>query len=167
MIGSAPVLESTTLSGEDRVIAYLTVHDLVWINTTVTGRVNPYDWVTLEAAMAAQYRYGESQDVPGQAASLLQSLLFKPPFASGNRRTAFIAALTFLNANGYATKVQDREAADIVLSVIRRERTPEQAIAELAAPSQQALPAGLTLRKLITHECNLHVEALKILAEGD
>ena len=42
---------------------YLTVHDLVWINNTVTGEVNPYDYVTLEACMAAQYRYGNSQEI--------------------------------------------------------------------------------------------------------
>ena len=148
-------------------ISYLTVYDIVWINNIVTGKVNDYDWVTLEAAMAAQYRYGESQDVPGQAASLLSSLLFKPPFASGNRRTAYIATLTFLNANSYATRVGDAESAALILAVQQGGRTPQQAIAELAAPSAQRLPAGLTLRKLITHECNLHVEALKILAEGD
>ncbi len=146
---------------------YLTVHDLVWINNILTGQVNPYDYVTLEACMAAQYRYGESQDVPGQAASFLNALLSKRPFASGNRRTAFIATLTFLNANGYATKVNDKQAAAIILAVDRGERTPQQAIAELAAPAQQGLPSGITLRKLITHECNLHVEALKRLMEGD
>src|SRR5579862_5751254 len=99
---------------------YLTTHDLVWINNVVTGKVNPFDYVTLEAAMAAQYRYGVSQDVPGQAATLLQALLYKPPFESGNRRTAFVATLTFLNANGYATTAGDAEAADILMSAARR-----------------------------------------------
>ena len=27
---------------------YLTAHDLVWINEVVTGRVQPYNYVTLE-----------------------------------------------------------------------------------------------------------------------
>jgi prophage maintenance system killer protein len=146
---------------------YLTVHDLVWINNIVTGKVNRYDYVTLEAAMAGQYRYGDSQDVPGQAATLLERLLFQPPFESGNRRTALIATLAFLNANGYATKPTDDSLAGLVRDLLRRTSPPQQVISELAAPSQQSLPTGTTLRKLITHECNLHTEALRLLAEGD
>ncbi len=146
---------------------YLTVYDLVWINNIVTGKVNRYDYVTLEAAMAGQYRYGDSQDVPTQAATLLARLLANQPFESGNRRTAFIATLSFLNANGYATKGTDEEAARLIQAVQGRESPPEQAIADWAAPAQQTLPPGITLRKLITHECNAHVQALRLLAEGD
>ena len=50
-------------------IEYLTTHDLVWINQTITGKVPSYDYVTLEAAMAGQYSYGESQNVAQQAAN--------------------------------------------------------------------------------------------------
>jgi len=146
---------------------YLTTHDLVWINNVVTGAVNPFNYVPLEAAMASQYGYGDSRDVEGQAANFLEHLLFTSPFAGGNRRTAFIATLTFLNANGYATKVGDQEAAQTVLSVAQRQRTSQEAIGALAAPAKEPLPEGITLRALITHECNLHADALKFLAEGD
>jgi prophage maintenance system killer protein len=146
---------------------YLTTHDIVWVNNTVTGTVNRFNYVTLEAAMAAQYQYGKSTDVPVQAAHLLDHLLNTPPFLAGNRRTAFICTLTFLNANGYATKLKDDAAAQLVLDVQQRRRTPAEAIAELAAPAQTPLAGGIALRKLITHECNLHVDALKILSEGD
>jgi death-on-curing protein len=146
---------------------YLTTHDLVWINNTVTGKVNPYNYFDLEACMAGQYRYGNSQNVPEQAATFLERLLFKRPFLEGNRRTAFIALLTFLNANGYATKVQDAEAARILLEVANGRITPAQAIDALATPAQSPLPGGLSLRKLITYECNLHTEALKILSDND
>jgi death-on-curing family protein len=146
---------------------YLTTHDLVWVNNAVTGKVNGFDYVPLEAAMAGQYLYGNSRDVPAQAATLLERLLFRPPFSGGNRRTAFIATLTFLNANSYATKCSDAEAAQLVREVAQRQRTPRQAIAELAAPSDRPLPGGITLRKLIMHVCNRHAEALNLLAEGD
>jgi death-on-curing protein len=146
---------------------YLTVHDLVWINNTVTGKINRYDYVTLEAAMAGQYRYGDSQEVPMQAAQLLERLLFRAPFENGNRRTAFIATLTFLNANGYATLANDSEAVQTLQRVERCELTPRAAMLALAAPAKDPLPADLTLRKLITLECNLHTEALKALAEQD
>ena len=146
---------------------YLTVHDLVWINNTVTGKVNGYDYVTLEAAMAGQYCYGQSQEVFGPAAKLLERLLSKSPFESGTRRSAFIAVITFLNANGYATCVEDKEAAALVKEVATGQRTALEAMTTLASVAKAPLPDGLSLRKLIAHECNLHLEALKLLAEGD
>lgn len=146
---------------------YLTTHDLVWINNVVTGAVNPFNYVPLEAAIASQYGYGDSRDVEGQAANFLDHLLSTAPFASGNRRTAFIALLTFLNANGYATKQGDPDAVQTVQSVAQRQRTPQEAIDALAAPAKEPLLPGITLRTLITHECNLHAEALKLLSEGD
>jgi death-on-curing family protein len=147
-------------------IAYLTTHDLVWINTVVLGEPSAYDYVTLEAVMAGQYSYGNSEDVPMQAAKMLRRLLAQKPFAQGNLRTAFLATLTFLNANGYATRVKDTEAVPFLLATAEGQMSPEQTIAELAAPAQAPL-TGITLRRLITHECNLHVEALKILADHD
>lgn len=146
---------------------YMTTHDIVWVNTTVTGSTNRFDYVALEAAMAAQYQYGESRDVQAQSANLLDRLLFHPPFAVGIKRTALISVLTFLNGNGYATKAADSEAARILLAVLARTRTAAEAIAELAAPAETPLPGGSTLRKLIAHECNAHIEALTALTEND
>ena len=117
--------------------------------------------------MAGQYSYGDSQSVPRQAANLLDRLLVKRPFAEGNLRTAFLAALTFANGNGYATKAGNAEAVDILQSVARREKTAEAAISELTAPAVEALPQILSLRQLITHECNHHKAILKALAPGD
>ena len=146
---------------------YLTTHDLVWINNALTGAVSSYNYVTLEAAMAGQYRYGDSQDVPGQAATLLRRLLDTAPFRSANRRTAFIATLSFLNANGYATRLTDVEAAELLRNVAEGRKTAAEAVTELAAPASGELPSRLTLRKLITHECNLHTAALQLLTAGD
>jgi death-on-curing protein len=146
---------------------YLTTHDLVWVNNIVTGKVLPYNYVTLEAAMAGQYSYGESRNVVEQAAKLLERLVRTRPFAEGNRRTAFISALTFLNANGYATRASDAEAVQTILEMEQGAITPAQAVDQIAAPASSPLPVGLTLRKLITHECNHHTEALRALSPGD
>lgn len=146
---------------------YLSVHDLVWINTTVTGKTLRFDYVRLEEAMAAQYAYGDSRNVPAQAANLLATLLFKPPFEYGNRRTAFLAVAAFLNANGHALQVGDEEAAAIFRRVAARELLPDQAIAALSAPADIGLRPGVTLRQLVAHLCNEHADALKRLAEGD
>jgi prophage maintenance system killer protein len=146
---------------------YLTTHDLVWINTSITGEVNDYDYVTLEAAMAGQYSYGESNNVQGQAANLLERLICTKPFTRGNVRTAFIAALSFLNGNGYATSADDATAARAVAAVAEGVKSAGQAIDEVSARAAEPLATTLTLRKLIAHEINHHLEALKLLSEGD
>ena len=146
---------------------YLTTHDLVWINNALTGAVSSYNYVTLEAAMAGQYRYGDSKDTLEQAATLLRRLLDTAPFQKANRRTAFIALLSFLNANGYATRLNDSDAAALLRDVAEGRKTAADAVTELAAPASGELPGRLTLRKLITHECNLHSEALQFLTAGD
>ncbi|HLJ56024.1 MAG TPA: Fic family protein [Chthonomonadaceae bacterium] len=146
---------------------YLTTHDIVWINTSITGKVNPYNYVTLEAAMAGQYSYGDSHNVPGQAANLLDRLLCTRPFSEGNVRTAFIAALSFLDANGYATRVDDAEAAQLITEVESGETTAHEAVLILSAPAASPIATTVTLRRLITHEINHHLEALKLLAASD
>lgn len=146
---------------------YLTTHDLVWINTSITGGVSPYNYVTLEAAMAGQYSYGESDDVPGQAAVLLSKLIKSAPFGKGNRRTALIATLSFLKSNGYVSRISDEDSAAVVLDVADGKLTAAEAVARLSEPGESTAPSRLTLRKLITHECNDRREALALLAAGD
>ncbi len=146
---------------------YLTTHDLVWINSSITGTVNPYNYVTLEAAAAGQYSYGDSNNVTGQAAILLDRILSTAPFSEGNVRTAFIATLSFLNANGYATVVDDHSAASVVRAVALGTKRAAEAISELASPAAVPLASTLTLRALISHECNHHLKGLELLAEND
>ncbi len=145
---------------------YLTNHDLFWVNQIVTGAVNTYNYFALEAACAGQYAYGTSTDVPGQAATLLERLLDRAPFQAGNRRTAFIATLTFLNANGYATVLDDDAAVRLLGALMARTAQPLDVITSLAAPAKESLTA-IPMRQLITHECNHHAHALKLLADGD
>ena len=145
-------------------IEYLTVHDLAWINTIVTGQVNSYNYFDLESVMAGQYSYGDSHNVLKQAAEMLQRSLDKKPFSEGNRPSSLVALLTFLNANGYATKANERMLATLFGAAERGDKSALEVVKELATPAQSSLPAGLTLRKLIIHECNHHVEALKLLA---
>jgi death-on-curing protein len=145
---------------------YLTNHDLFWVNQIVTGTVNTYNYFDLEAACAGQYAYGTSTDVPGQAATMLERMLDRAPFETGNRRTAFIATLTFLNANGYATIVDDDEAVRLIGAVMARKAQTLDVMTVLAAPAKESLTA-IPMRQLITHECNHHSRALALLADGD
>ena len=146
---------------------YLSVHDIVWINATITGETLPFDYEKLEAAMAAQYSYGDSTDVAGQAANFLASFILKPPFAFGNTRTAFVALATFLNANGFSLQLGDEEIAQAIQSLARGETTAAETIGKLAKPSQMGLRPGVTLRALVTYICNEHKDVLTRLTEGD
>lgn len=150
-----------------RQMKYLSVHDLVWLNATITGETQPFNYVALEEAMAAQYSYGESRDVPRQAANLLDTLVNKAPFQCGNVRTGFIATAAFLSANGYALKVGDDEAARILRAVHDRATSPWNAVGALSEPADIGLRPGATLRALITHLLNTRTDALRQLAPCD
>lgn len=146
---------------------YLTTHDLVWVNAIVTGETLSYDYEAVEQGMAAQYRYGNSTDAPGQGAFFLQTMLRKRPFEYGNRRTAFLAELAFLRANGLDLRANDRDAAAIVRQVESGEMASEAAIQALTAPAADGLREGTTLRSLLTRLAAAHGEALELLKEGD
>ena len=146
---------------------YLSVHDFVWINSTITGKTVPFDYEALEASMAAQYGYGKSNDAFSQAANLLETMRTKRPFESGNVRTAFIATVTFLTANKYTLQVDDKKAVDTLKRTIRGELPASEAISVLFKPSDLGLRSDSALRALVTYIYNEHSEALQQLAEGD
>ncbi len=54
-----------------------------------------------------------------KAAFLLQQLIQKHAFASGNRRTALFATLTFLKNNNTKTKIKDEPKYAKILTGIR------------------------------------------------
>lgn len=146
---------------------YLAVHDFVWINATVLGKTVSFDFEKLEAAMAAQYSYGESNDAAGQAANLLDTMLTKRPFESGNVRTAFIALVSFLVANKFALQVDDEAAACIVARTAHGEMSASEAVGEMFKPSDLTLRSSTAIRALVAYIYNEHAEALRRLAESD
>lgn len=52
-----------------------------------------------------------------QAAALFESLCRNHPFLDGNKRTAFVAAVTFLEINRYRTEFDLNKTEEFVLSV--------------------------------------------------
>jgi death-on-curing family protein len=156
----------TATAETDRQYVYLSTYDFVWINTTVTGEANPYDYVVLEACMAGQYRYGDADDIVSHAAPMFERLLLRKPFEEGNRRTALIALFTFLNTNGYVIAVDDAEAVRLTLAVESGSLTAEGAVTAMAAAAKGDL-SSVSLRKLVVHECNHHAEALRLLSDND
>jgi prophage maintenance system killer protein len=146
---------------------YLSVHDIVWINTTLTGKTVSYNYEKLEAAMAAQYSYGSSKDVAGQAANLLEVLLVEKPFHYGNRRTAFVATCAFLSANGYSVATDSSTIGSALAAVEYGSATSADAVDQIARPANTALRPGFTLRQLITHLLHAHRDTVSGLAERD
>ena len=66
----------------------------------------------LEGALARPYShwtYGGEADVVALAITLLFAITSNHPFAQGNKRTAFEAAILFLDLNGYIWSAPDNE----------------------------------------------------------
>ena len=79
--------------------------------------------------------------------TFLRRLLANEPFAAGNRRTAFIALLTFLNANGYATRTDDAASVALLKEAVIGNISAEQLVAAIAAPASAPLSGSIVLRK--------------------
>jgi len=148
-------------------IHYLSTHDFAWINTTVTGKSLEFDYEALEEVMAAQYGYGDSTNIPGQAAFMLDKILKRRPFEYGNLRTAFVALMAFLTANKHGVKGDDARLAELVRSAAGGGISADEVVAQIAEPTELGLRPGVTLRTLVTHLINERREVLRLLAAGD
>lgn len=148
-------------------IRYLSVHDLVWINSTATGETLSFDYERLEQAMAAQYSYGNSSDVHAQAANLLHTLVTERPFEYGNLRTAYAATVAFAVVNGYGMQATPPRAAEIVAAVANGGLEASNAVSQLFASATEGASGGANLRSLVTQIFNAHSEAIAALRPKD
>jgi death on curing protein len=91
----------------------------------------------LESALARPETYAHYQaaDLPLQAAVLAHGIAEGQQFIDGNKRTALIAMLTFLEINGWQIEASDPELADWILS-FSAGATPE-AVAKLIASAMR------------------------------
>lgn len=139
---------------------YLTLQDLIWINSEVTKSPQPYSYDRLEEATYYQYSYRQSRDVPLQAARFLWGYLKYRPFARGNMATALIATLAFLQINGYETRLPLEHAAEWIEQVALRRKHPLDAIRQIAVPAlvgKRPIPLRELAHHLIEHyESALH-----------
>ena len=90
----------------------------------------------LESALArpAAYLRYEAADLSLQAAVLAHGIAEGQPFIDGNKRTALVVMLTFLEINGFRVRAPDRDLADWIIG-LSAGATPE----ELAALIRYAL----------------------------
>lgn len=114
---------------------YLALEDVLAVHRAVTGSSSARDVGLLSSAVARPQAsvFGEDAypTVWEKAAALLHSLARNHGFVDGNKRTAWVAAMTFLALNGHELDPGfDQEAAEeLVLSVAQGRLSDVPAIA--------------------------------------
>jgi len=99
---------------------YLTAEEVLEINSLVMGgRRLLRDAGLLESAVArpqaSAFGVDAYPDVVSKAAALLHSLVLNHAFVDGNKRTAVLAMVVFLDLNGYMVSWDQEEALAFVL----------------------------------------------------
>lgn len=108
----------------DAELVYLSLEDVLTLHGLIIGASSTQaaDQLRnrggLESALArpAAYAHYEDADLAHQAAALAHAIAEGQQFIDGNKRTALVAMLTFLEINGLRVEATDRELADWILS---------------------------------------------------
>lgn len=102
------------------------------------------DIALLESALGApQQTFGGQllhRDVFSQAAALLRSLALNHPFVDGNKRTAFLSAVVFLDLNERNLEVPDKEAVRFMVELPAVKPSLEKTAVWLRAHAKRHTP---------------------------
>jgi death-on-curing protein len=136
---SGTVEEPVYLILEDALEIYAAVIDAT--ATQAADHLRSRD--ALEGALArpAHYAHYQQADLALQAAVLAPGIAETQPFIDGNKRTALVAMLTFLEINGYDVRASDPELAGWIIS-LSRGTTPEELAETLRERLSDARPGG-------------------------
>lgn len=97
----------------------LQLHALVLLHDGGSDGVR--DMGRLEAVVATQHQVVFDQElyvgVYQKAAAMIRGIIGDHPFSDGNKRTAMLVGLTFLEANGFGFIAEKRELEDFAVSV--------------------------------------------------
>jgi len=104
---------------------YLFLEHLLEIHTLVINETGGSDKLLdlgrLESVIATQTQnvFGEELYVTihEKAAAIMRGIIADHPFADGNKRTASLAALTFLDINGHVFTAENGEIEDFAVKV--------------------------------------------------
>ncbi|MBK9125287.1 MAG: type II toxin-antitoxin system death-on-curing family toxin [Chloroflexi bacterium] len=107
---------------------YVSVGEVTAINAAIlAGTARVRDVNMLESAVmrprASAFGSDAYPTVVDKGAALFHSLILNHPFVDGNKRTAVITLVVFLNLNGLAEAWEEDDAYDFTISVARGERT--------------------------------------------
>ena len=103
----------------------LTLEQILELHTLVIGEtggsIGLRDLGRLEASIATQSQnvFGQElyPNIEDKAAAIIRSIIADHPFVDGNKRTALIAGLTFLNLNNVNFKFTYGEIEDYAVKV--------------------------------------------------
>lgn len=108
-------------------IKYLSVQDLIKMNVIQIKTYSPLEEIVVKdpnsldmAVNLIQSTVLGEEAYPSiyeKAAMLMIQIIKKHPFGNGNKRTGFMAAVVFLNINGYELILQYEEAISIVVDI--------------------------------------------------
>jgi death-on-curing protein len=117
----------------------LELHGLIIGSTTAEAADQLRNRAGLESALARPETYAHYQDadLALQAAVLAHGIAEGQHFIDGNKRTALIAMLTFLEINGWGVEATDPVLASWILS-FSAGATPE-AVAELLTSAMRSI----------------------------
>lgn len=116
---------------------YLTLVELIIINEQIIGkRASLRDVDLLEAAVIRPQSSAFGADayptLAEKAAALLHSLARNHAFVDGNKRTAAVAVILFLELNGYTVRWNDEAALEFIVASATGAHTLEQIAAWIA-----------------------------------
>ena len=106
-------------------MTFLTLEQLIEIHTIVVeatgGSTGLRDLGRLESVVASQNQnvFGEElySSVSDKSASIIRGIIADQPFVDGNKRTALLAGLTFLELNGMDFTATDGEIEDFAVDI--------------------------------------------------
>ena len=83
--------------------------------------------------------YGRYADIPALSAVYATGIIQNHPFIDGNKRTGFLASVTFLILNGFRFDATEKDAAEIFLKLANNEIDEEMLVNWFRANSSEIL----------------------------
>lgn len=107
---------------------YLTARQILLLHSRlidVTGgshgvRDNERIQSAVEAPKQEVFSEVQYKTVHEKAAVYIRNIIFNHPFVDGNKRTAIICGLTFLELNGYLTKFKKSDIEKMAIRIVTR-----------------------------------------------
>lgn len=115
---------------------WLTAEDLERLNQLIVhdsgepfGVLKPHELASAPMRPRQLWHYDKVEDVAVLAVRLMLSVAWAHPFEQGNKRTGFIAATIFLDANGWLLDIPDFEdIADLIIAAVEEPSLEDELI---------------------------------------
>lgn len=115
---------------------YLTEKDIITLDIYVINKYSPKEQIGVKEPTALnmlvnapkQYVFGIEQypTIELKAANLVRNLVKKHVFYNGNKRTALMSLIVFLELNGYQLKVPNKEASNYMVKLANEDIEEEE-----------------------------------------